>query len=79
MHSLEVFDVKRCDNPECLWSEYKLMVDKSEVGDDGFQRVILISSMACQCTDNVLDKISEIHEFAGTGADVELGCLMDCD
>lgn len=77
MYSLDVFDVKRCDNPDCLWSEYKLLVDKSTVGDDGFQRVVLISSLACQCRNDVLDKISEIHEYVE--GELELGCLMDCE
>lgn len=76
MRSLDVFDMKRCDNPECLWSRYELMVDKTEVGDDGFQKVILISTLRCQCEAGILDKMAEVHEYV---LGEEIGCLMDCD
>lgn len=77
MHSLEVFDVKRCDNPDCKWSKYELQVDKSETGDDGFQRVVLISTFQCQCEASTVQNMNEVMEFVL--ADEELGCLVDCD
>lgn len=77
MRSLDVFDVKRCDNPDCHWSKYELQADKSEVGDDGFQQVVLISTLRCQCESSVIQKVTEILEFVLP--DDELGCLIDCE
>lgn len=45
-----VFDVKRCDNPDCMWSEYKLIVTKDTIDLETLeQKMILVSTLKCEC------------------------------
>jgi hypothetical protein len=75
----DVFFVRRCDNPECLWSKYELLVEKSEIGDDGFQRVGLIATFRCQCEAVVDLKVNEEMEFVIPDEAEDLECLRDCE
>lgn len=75
----DVFSVKRCDNPECLWSKYELLVEKTEVGDDGYQKVALISTMRCQCEGFFDLQLNEEMEFVFPDDNEDLACLRDCE